>query len=310
MAPPDEGTPPHGPEGSALDEARGEVRAKRLSRRVRQAAVRALITLAANTLPRVYMAYCWLVWRTSRVEWEMGPLEEAAQRHGKFVALLWHQEVFTVAYAYRSFGGHTLASVSDFGRIVTRMLELCNFHVFRGGSSEGRKRKRRVLPAMVHHMQTTPQVLYGITVDGSKGPAYELKAGALLIARACGAPMFVTRASYKRRIELPTWDRTWIPLPFNRIQLRAVGPYWLAPEASTAEVEATRAHLERELLDLCYRCNEVVAGRAQPVPVGFPAGWRPRWAPGGFGLRRREFDLDPDRPPRFATPPVRAAGMS
>ena len=197
-----------------------------------------------------------------------------------------------------------LASVSDLGRIITRMLELCNFTVFRGGSSLGRKRRRRVLPAMIQHMQTTPRVLYGITVDGSYGPAFELKSGALMIARACGAPMFVTRTSYRRYLELPTWDRTRIPLPFNRIHCRSVGPYWLAPDSSGAELEATRKHLEQELLDLCHRCETLVAGQEPPPPPGFPPGWTPRWAPGQLGLRRREHDLRPQAPPPFASPPV------
>ena len=36
--------------------------------------------------------------------------------------------------AYRDLHGHTLASTGNFGRLITRMLEVCNFNVFRGAT--------------------------------------------------------------------------------------------------------------------------------------------------------------------------------
>jgi hypothetical protein len=59
--------------------------------------------------------------------------------------------------------------VSDFGEVISEMLRLCNFVVFRGGSGS-KSRRRDVLGDLIEHMQSTPRVIYGLTVDGSQGP--------------------------------------------------------------------------------------------------------------------------------------------
>src|SRR5258708_5639273 len=107
---------------------------KSLAKRVRRRLAPVGVRLAALILPRLYVAHMWLVEATSRNndalldELLFGSLE----RYDRVVAVLWHQEVFSVAYNYRRFHGHTLASISDFGEVISKMLALCNFTVFRG----------------------------------------------------------------------------------------------------------------------------------------------------------------------------------
>lgn len=292
----------HGkPQGSRYDDDHGRRRSRSPWRRFKGVLSRVGVSLAAWIFPSLYMAYCWLVWKTSRVEDGLtGPLRAAADRHGGFVALLWHQEVFTVAYSYRHLHGHTVASTGNFGKIVTRMLERCNFTVFRGGSSKARSRQRRVLLDMIRHMQAEPRVPYGITVDGSKGPAFHMKSGGAVIARACGAPLFVVRSWFSRRITLDTWDRSVIPLPFGRIKSWAVGPYWIAPDCTSAELQQAITHLESELLDLADRSFEAFGQPLPPERQLFPSDWKPLWEPHEEGLRRMSYDLRPDAPPAFA----------
>ncbi len=276
------------------------VRKLRLAKRVRRWLAARAIASAAVVLPRLYMLYMALVRITSHEDGRKldEVLGAAADRHDRAVAALWHEEVFTVAYNYRHFHGHTLASVSDFGEIISEMLRLCNFVVFRGGSGSS-SRRRDVLGDLIAHMETTPRVIYGLTVDGSQGPAYRMKAGAVLIARACRAPIVLVRTHYTRGCTLKTWDRTQIPLPFTRRLTLASGPYWIAPDADEATVETVRQHLERELLDLTARVAETLSGDRGPY-VGFPPGWTASWAPGQIGIPRDPHDLDAENPPPWA----------
>jgi hypothetical protein len=279
-------------------------RRKRWTKRLRRWAARRLVALAAAILPRLYMAYMWLVEVTSRHDDRLTALlMGAADRHDRAVAVLWHQEVFTVAYNYRHYHGHTLASVSDFGEVISAMLRRCNFVVARGGSGS-RSRRRDVLGDLIEHMRTNRRVIYGLTVDGSQGPVYRMKRGGPAIARACRAPVVAVRTWYRRGITLPTWDRTQIPLPFNRRVTLASGPYWIAPDADDAALEDFRAHLEQELLELTERAYAAV-GIARP-PDGrweFPHDWRPRWNADQVGRRHGPWDLDPERPPPWAHRP-------
>lgn len=294
-----------GPQGSRYEDQQEPKRTPRtLKRRLRRMVTVPLIALFARVFPYLYYAYCWIVWKTSLVDSDRFTrrLVHGIDTHGRFVALLWHQEVFTVAYGYKHLYGHTLASTGNFGRIITGMLELCNFQVFRGGSSRGRARKRRVLLDMIRHMQREPRVPYGITVDGSHGPVYRMKKGGPVIAKVCRSPIFLVRTWYSRKIQLPSWDRTAIPLPLGRIRMEAIGPYWIDPECSDAEFDAAWKHLEADLLELAEQSMRWFGPRhlRPKAPEGFPAGWAPRWAPGQMGIPLGPHDLRPEDPPPYA----------
>ncbi len=201
------------------------------------------------------MAYMRLVWLTSRIEGrDFVELNAWARKHKGVICLLWHEEVFTVAYGYYWLGIriHTLASLGEAGEVITRMLKLCKAVVFRGGSSSGTARKREgVLDDLIHHMQTNEPVTLGITVDGSKGPPYRMKMGGVVVARDSDRPIALVRTWYKRCIRLKTWDRMAVPLPFNRIRYYLRGPYFVPESAQTQEgLEAFRLELENALIDL------------------------------------------------------------
>lgn len=228
-----------------------------------------LSALAAAVVPALYMAYMRFVFVTSRIEPnDFLALKRANEEFNGAVALLWHEEVMTVAYGYfyLGFRGHTLASVGDAGELIARILQRCNFVVFRGGSTKGRARRREgVLQEMIDHMRTHDQVIYGLTVDGSRGPRYHLKHGGIVIARECNKPILLVRTWYKRYLRLPTWDRMAVPLPFNRIGYYIKGPYFV-PEGthSAAGLEEFRLALENDLIDLAA---ESYADMGHPRPT-------------------------------------------
>ena len=285
---------------SADDRPAAPTRRVRPVKRARRWLAARLVALAALVLPRLYMAYMWLVEVTSRHDDRLTPmLLDALARHDRLVCVLWHQEVFTVAYNYRHYYGHTLASISDFGEVITGMLRLCNFTIIRGGSGS-RSRQREVLPTLIEHMRTHPRVVYGLTVDGSQGPVFKMKTGGPAIARACHAPVLAVRTWYARGILLRTWDRTQIPLPFNRRFTLGAGPYWIDPAADEKAFEAFRIHLENELLELTECAYEKAGVPPSDRRWGFPDGWTPRWAPGQVGRKHGPYDLDPSNPPPWA----------
>ena len=226
---------------------------RRIRRRLRPYFARPLLAIGTAIVPRLYVAYMWLVWKTSRVE-DRGcaRIPTIRDQYNGFVGMLWHEEVFSVAWDYRAARPHTLASVGDSGEMITRMLELCGFVVFRGGSSKRASRRRQgVLVEMISHMKKTDRVIYGITVDGSKGPYHRIKPGALLIAHKCKKPIVFVRTWAKRNLHLPTWDRMALPLPFNHIRQFLRGPFFVPENADDPAVfEAFRRQLEEELAKL------------------------------------------------------------
>lgn len=270
------------PEPSAPEpSAEAPARQRSLKRRATKAAKRFLIACAAVIVPPLYCLYMWFVYLTSKVERiDTDLLWLLRERYGGLVGVMWHQEVFTVAWAFRDFEGHTLASRGDAGTLIAGMLKLNGFVVFRGGSSAGRARRTKVLPELIRHMQEVPGVAYGITCDGSNGPPYRLKPGSVAIAHATHKPMIVSRTWAKRRINFKSWDRAFFPLPFNRIVQVFAGPYFSPRDASKQQLEEFRREVEGELLELTHWVHEHLG---EPAPAGgrraFPPGWSPRWDP-------------------------------
>ncbi len=243
--------------------------ARALRSKIRPLFSRRLSRLAALVVPAIYIFYMRLVWATSRIEeHNFTDLKRIITEYNGAVGLLWHEEVMTVAfgYAYLGFRPHTLASLGESGELITRMLTRCGFVVFRGGSTTHRSRRAEgALQDMIDHMRTHDEVIYGLTVDGSKGPPYRMKTGGLVIARECGRPVVLARTWYKRCLRLPTWDRMAVPLPFNVIGYYLRGPYMVPDSAHTeAGLEQFRLQLESELIDLAAQSY---ADMGQPRPA-------------------------------------------
>lgn len=253
-------------EARATDDQRHKTK---LRRRITKAIGAFLLAIAKVVVPYVYIAYMWFVFKTSRVE-RYGFHPDVCRKYfGEGVFGLWHDEVFFVAWMHRIWRGSTLASRGDSGEVIARMLKLCNFTVFRGGSSSGHKRRNvGVVGEIIEHIQETPGTQFGITVDGSKGPVYRMKRGVPLIARATGKPALVQRSWCKRYVCLPTWDKTLVPLPFNHIVSFYEGPF-LPPSEDEGEeaFEAFHKSLERHLCLLAAYLRRITEG------PDFPEEW-------------------------------------
>jgi len=245
--------------------------ARRL-RKLRKRARRAFVThpfmwLAARTVPALYTGYMRLVWRTCRVDDRGSEMAiRTLQQHNGALALFWHEEVITAPYCYRRLGfrGHTLINMSDVGEVITRVAERLGHVVFRGGTSSRQSRRRsQVVRDMIVHMKREDEVFYGVAVDGSQGPPYRLKRGALVIARECQKPIILSRIWFQHCVRLPTWDRTAIPLPFSRICAFARGPYFVPEGVNASALERLRVELEDGLIDLAASTYEELR---QPRP--------------------------------------------
>lgn len=195
-----------------------------------------------------------VVLTTSKVENNFAIIHPPGEVKLSFVAAMWHEDVFMAPSLFRSLKPYTLASTARIGRVITSVLEAHDFKVFRGGSGHSKKGRRRnhALRSMIYYLKSQPYALFGIAVDGTRGPAYKLKPGICKMAQDCRIPVFLVHTRAKRALKLPTWDRTVIPLPFNQIHTRFVGPYWICPESTAAEREIFRQHIEKELTRLSH----------------------------------------------------------
>jgi lysophospholipid acyltransferase (LPLAT)-like uncharacterized protein len=122
------------------------------------------------------------------------------------LALIAHKLPF-----YRPLPIHTLVSRHRDGRFIGAVVRRFGIEPIFGSSSRGGATGLRNLLAVLRQGD-----MIGITPDGPRGPRREAAFGVAQLAALSGVPVVPLAARTSRRIQLNTWDRMPVPLPFGR----------------------------------------------------------------------------------------------
>jgi len=135
------------------------------------------------------------------------------------VVILWHNRLLLAPELFRRyFPGRKIAgliSASSDGAWLAGFFEQLGIKPIRGS------RHGRGVQAFRELLKVSRAGYdIGITPDGSRGPMYDMKAGAATLALRCGAPILLLSFNYTRAWRLKSWDRFYLPVPFSRIKVR------------------------------------------------------------------------------------------
>ncbi|MFO1185228.1 MAG: lysophospholipid acyltransferase family protein [Bauldia sp.] len=86
-----------------------------------------------------------------------------------------------------------------------------------------------------------------LTADISNGIAKRAGLGVVALAKASGRPILPIAFASNRRIELRSWDRAAVNLPFSRAACVTGNLIFVAPDADAAALEAKRLETEQSL---------------------------------------------------------------
>jgi lysophospholipid acyltransferase (LPLAT)-like uncharacterized protein len=112
---------------------------------------------------------------------------------------------------YRPTPIYTLVSQHRDGQFIGAVVRYFGILPVPGSSSRGGAAGMRGLLTVLKQGG-----LIGITPDGPRGPRREAAAGVAQLAAMAGVPVLPCAARTSRRIQLNTWDRMPVPLPFGR----------------------------------------------------------------------------------------------
>lgn len=133
--------------------------------------------------------------------------------------VLWHNRLFLAAEIVRRFRGgrpaYALVSASQDGAWLTAFFALGGLRTVRGSSS---RLGREAASALVEMLRLGHDI--GVTPDGPRGPCYEFKPGAVIVARRTRAPILLIGAEFTAAWRLRSWDRFYVPKPFSRVRMR------------------------------------------------------------------------------------------
>lgn len=133
--------------------------------------------------------------------------------------VLWHNRLFLAGEWHRRFRKsrkcYGLISGSRDGGWLETFYGWAGILAIRGSENRRGARAARELIRVIRDGYDV-----GITPDGSRGPKYQAKAGALLVAKASRSPVALLSFSFSWAIRLKSWDGFIIPFPFSKVYAR------------------------------------------------------------------------------------------
>jgi len=179
-------------------------------------------------------------WRI-RVE-DDGPLHEMRRARHPVIFTFWHSRILPLTYLRRGEGSVALVSQHGDGEYTTRILERMGYGTARGSATRGGVQGLRGLVRAAREGHDL-----GITPDGPRGPARELKEGVLVAAQLSGAAILPFAAGGPSVWSVGSWDRMIIPKPFSRVNVKYGALQFVARDATEADLAEHGARLSAEL---------------------------------------------------------------
>lgn len=128
--------------------------------------------------------------------------------------VFWHENMLPPLFTHRGRKVGVIVSPSRDGELISRVLKLFGFKVFRGDT----KSKGSIgLIKLIKYGNKGFEI--AITPDGPKGPRRKAKKGIFCIAKKTDIPVLAVRVTADRSFRFSSWDRFMLPYPFSRITI-------------------------------------------------------------------------------------------
>jgi hypothetical protein len=195
-----------------------------------------------------------------RYEAIVGPENAEAFVTGKTVCApcYWHQHHVLCSalirrWLRRDFKACFLVSGSVDGDVPERIARAWGAEVIRGSANRSGALALRDMQGMMKRGYSIVT-----TADGPRGPKYEFKAGAILMARIAAVPILPIACAANRAWYLDRWDNFMIPKPFARVVIGIGEPYSVPPDVPLDEIEPHRQNVQEAVMSLMRQCEHVL----------------------------------------------------
>ena len=172
----------------------------------------------------------------------------------------WHQHHVVVSTLIRSWirrglKACFLVSGSVDGAVPERIARAWGAEVIRGSANQSGALALRDMQGMMKQGFSIVT-----TADGPRGPKYEFKMGAVLMARIAAVPIIPIGCAADRAWYLDRWDDFMIPKPFARIVLAIGEPYSIPPDAPLDGLEPHRLNVQEAVMSLMADSETALQG--------------------------------------------------
>ncbi|MBI4456950.1 MAG: lysophospholipid acyltransferase family protein [Acidobacteria bacterium] len=154
----------------------------------------------------------------------------------------WHGRILPATFFWRNRGIVVLTSRNRDGEYIAHVIRRFGYGSSRGSSSRG------AIKATISLLRTLKAGAHvAFTVDGPRGPRYQVQQGVTWLASYSGYPILPFHIEAKRSKTVSSWDGFQIPLPFSPIRVDIAEPIFLEKDLSEQGLEEKRIELEKIL---------------------------------------------------------------
>ncbi len=212
----------------------------------------------------------WIAFALATMRWRFENREVAdaacAAPEG-LIGCFWHGRIAMAVVCRRVLKAkprRVLISLSPDGEFIAQAVERLGFPAIRG--SAGRKGKADTKGGASAFRAALRFLADGgviaITPDGPRGPNQTMPDGPVTLARTAQVPVFLFGLAASPALQLKSWDKGRIPLPFTRGCVVFDGPLHAPRDADAATLEAVRADWQARLIAAQARAEAILAGDA------------------------------------------------
>jgi lysophospholipid acyltransferase (LPLAT)-like uncharacterized protein len=182
--------------------------------------------------------------RTLRYHWGTDVQSMMDGETAPAVVIFWHTRLFAgILFYLRYFRKRrlaTLISASKDGAWLAGFVKKLGVRPVRGSRfNRGAQAVRDMITANKEGFDI------GVSPDGSRGPLYDMKPGALKVALKTSAPIILLSLNHTAAWRLKSWDRFYIPHPFSKVEV--LMDVVASDEVAGLEVEEAAAALKARM---------------------------------------------------------------
>jgi lysophospholipid acyltransferase (LPLAT)-like uncharacterized protein len=193
--------------------------------------------------------YLRFVWSTSRFVFEPENFYADVAPDLPAIVAVWHGQHFLTSFLKRpEHRVKVLISRHRDGEINAIVTERLGAGTIRGSGDHGRDFARKGGVGAFRTMLNALDGGYNIVLTADVPKVSRIAGrGIVMLARDSGRPVYPVAIATSRRIELNTWDRSALNLPFSRGAVVIGKPIRVPADADDVAVESARRTLESEL---------------------------------------------------------------
>ncbi len=148
------------------------------------------------------------------------------------ILCFWHNRIPIATYFWRDRKIIVMSSQSFDSEYIARFIQRFGYGTAKGSSTRGGK---AALIQMIRAVRGGKSAAF--TVDGPRGPIYEAKPGAILLAAKANALLVPFSISLNKYWALRSWDKIQIPKPFARAMVVIGKPIEVKDDSDTHEAK-------------------------------------------------------------------------